>query len=240
MTVEAARLQHGPQLLRFGTSGGCQSGINGHAFENIEMEMHFGRSVLVVHPQSPNHFWQGIENGAIDGTEIFEGLGLTTLIQRQSPTSDFLKDGPQVLGGKDFGSFAQRSQRSGANAQKTLHFFQLGGTLQRPHAFDNRIEKIQQQQGGVLVEEQFAIPRFVARSPHRLESFVVWLRTGAPPRQANSVRHDCCSARMTAEKGTNSVAEEVLANGERVAEPLTDRAYNEDGCRCGFGGGTTS
>ncbi len=95
----------------------------------------------------------------------------TTLIQRQSPTSDFLKDGPQVLGGKDFGSFAQRSQRSGANAQKTLHFFQLGGTLQRPHAFDNRIEKIQQQQGGVLVEEQFAIPRFVARSPHRLESF---------------------------------------------------------------------
>ncbi len=135
------------------------------------MEMHFGRSVLVVHPQGPNHFWQGIENGAIDGTEIFEGLGLTTLIQRQSPTSDFLKDGPQVLGGKDFGSFAQRSQRSGANAQKTLHFFQLGGTLQRPHAFDNRIEKIQQQQGGVLVEEQFAIPRFVARSPHRLESF---------------------------------------------------------------------
>ncbi len=60
------------------------------------------RSVLVVHPQGPNHFWQGIENGAIDGTEIFEGLGLTTVIQRQSPTSDFLKDGPQVLGGKDF------------------------------------------------------------------------------------------------------------------------------------------
>ncbi len=63
---------------------------------------------------------------------------------------------------------------------------------------------------------------------------------GPLPRSGNSVRHDCCSARTTAEKGTNSVAEEVLANGERVAEPLTGRAYNEDGCRCGFGGGTTS
>ncbi len=59
------------------------------------------------------------------------------------------------------------------------------------------------------------------------------------PRFGNSVQH-VAARQTTAEKGTNSVAVEVLANGERVAEPLTGRAYNEDGCRCGFGGGTTS
>ncbi len=144
-------------------AAGVEWHSNGHAFENIEMEMHFGRSVLVVHPQGPNHFWQGIENGAIDGTEIFEGLGLDLDRLLGSPTSDFLKDGPQVLGGKDFGSFAQRSQRSGANAKDVALF----PTVERCNArmlLITGLKKIQQQQGSVLVE-QFAIPRFVAAVP---------------------------------------------------------------------------
>lgn len=54
--VEALGLQSGPQLRGFGVVGGGHGGLGGHAFEHVEMDVHFGGAVLGIEPQGPGHF----------------------------------------------------------------------------------------------------------------------------------------------------------------------------------------
>ena len=67
--VEAPRLQGRPQLLGFRAAAGGHSRFAGHAFEDVEMDMHLGRAVLRIEPERPGHLGQSGQEAAIDGRQ---------------------------------------------------------------------------------------------------------------------------------------------------------------------------
>ena len=70
----------------------------------------------------------------------------------------------EQFGIEDLAGLAQRSKRDTAATEQALHFIECAGLLNSPQAFDDGIEEGQQEQAGVLVVEQCAIARSIARS----------------------------------------------------------------------------
>jgi hypothetical protein len=80
-----------------------------------------------------------------------------------SPRGEFAHNGAQRFSRKSAGRFAECAERNPADAEQLLHLVQTTGLLQGAQAGDDRVEEIQQQ-GGVLIEEQFAVAGLADRS----------------------------------------------------------------------------
>src|SRR5262245_50875794 len=74
-----------------------------------------------------------------------------------------------MLGSEHAAGLAQAAERGAANAKPLLHFVEPGGLLQTAEAGQDRIEKVQQKQSNVLIEEQLPIARPVTDRANRLE-----------------------------------------------------------------------
>ena len=159
--VEAAGL-HQPAQLRAlrGVAGGDRH-VDGPLPQDRKRDVHLGRPMLGVLPQGPRHAWQGRQEAAIHGGQ----LGQRGLLRDGHVRPELRPQRRQHLMHqrrvKDLGRFTEGSQGGAADTQALLHRGQGRGLLEAAQTGHGRVEKIQQQQGGVLIVEQEAIPSAV-------------------------------------------------------------------------------
>src|SRR5258708_870741 len=160
--VQAVRAQRRLQLLGFGAIALREGGIARDALEDVEVQMEFGSAVVCVHPQGPKHLGQSGQEGAIDGGQITQRLSFGPVFEGQRPLRQLLHDRPQRRGVENAAGLAQRAKRGALDAEEFFNLGQAAGLLQAAQAGDNGAEEVEQQQAGVLVEEQLAVASLVA------------------------------------------------------------------------------
>jgi len=72
------------------------------------------------------------------------------------------------------GRFTQRAQRGPSDAELGLHVREGGHLLQAPQACHCRVEKVQQQQGRVLIIEQLPVTGPIPCGAHRMQMVEQW------------------------------------------------------------------
>jgi hypothetical protein len=160
--IEPLRLERGPELSGLGTVALGHGDLDRHALEHVEMDVHFGGAVFFIEPQGPGHLGQGGQEAAIDGGQAAQGLGLLAGHDRAGLAGQFGNEWVECFGVKDVAGFAERAQGDALAAEQLLHLVELAGLLDAAQAGDDGVEEVEQQQGGVLVEEEIAIAGAVA------------------------------------------------------------------------------
>ena len=139
--------------------------------EHVEVDVHFGGTMVIVSPQGPDHFGQSRQQAAVDGGQAPQRLGLLADGDRQGLLGQLAYDLAEQFGVEDPRGFTERAQARSRAAQQLLDLRQSAGLLNGAEAGENGVEVEQQDQGAVLVEMENTITGAVALGATLLESF---------------------------------------------------------------------
>ena len=121
------------------------------------MDVHLGGAMVFIEPQGPGHLGQRWQEAAIDGGQSTQGLGLFADDDGSGLVGQFGDQWVEGFGVKDVTGFAQRPEGNALAAEQALNFVELAGLLDATQAGEDGVEEVKQQEGGVLVEEEFAV-----------------------------------------------------------------------------------
>jgi hypothetical protein len=141
------------------------------ALEHVEVDMHFGGTIVLVHPQSPDHFGQSRQQTAVNSDQALEGLRVLALCGGQNFLGQLRDEIAEQFGVKHPGGLAERAQTGPRTAEGLLNLRQLAGLLDAAQAIDDGIEVEQEYQRAILVEVEDAIAGYIALGPRLMESF---------------------------------------------------------------------
>lgn len=120
-------------------------------------DVHLRGTMLVVLPHGPDHPRQGRQEAAIDGRQRRERRLFGSRQVGPELGSQRGQDLMQQRRIEHEGCFTERPQRCPPYAEPRLHLRQRGRLLQAPQARHRRVEKVQEQQGRVLIVEQLPV-----------------------------------------------------------------------------------
>src|SRR5580704_14677680 len=98
------------------------------------------------------------------------------MFQRYCLPGQFVNDIAKELRVEYSGGLAEGAKGSAVDTKLLLHFFETCGLLQTAETAEDRVEKVEQDQRNVLVEEEQAVVGSVSGSADGLESFEKWLQ----------------------------------------------------------------
>jgi hypothetical protein len=126
------------------------------------MQMHFGRPMVVILPQSPDHLGKRWKQAAVNGRQIFERLSLLACADENSLICQLTDDFSKQNRIEYATGFAEGTQGSSRTSQRLLHLLQLASLLDGAQGGQRWAEEIKQQQRRVLIEEKLPIPREIS------------------------------------------------------------------------------
>jgi len=127
--VQPARLEHLAQLLTFGATAMRNRDVSRDALEDVEVDVHFGGTMVVIGPESPGHLGQGRQQAAVNGDQVPEGTRVLAASGWQDFRRQFRDDLAEQFGVKDMRGFAERAQTGPRTAQFLLNLLEFAGLL---------------------------------------------------------------------------------------------------------------
>jgi len=155
-------LRGGPQPGGFRGVAGRQGGLDRHALEDVEGQVHLDGAVPVVHPQGPGHLGQGGQRRAIDGGEAARRFGFPAPNPRQGLVGQGADEFARQGGIEDAAGFARRTEGGPFAAQAFLDLGQAAALLDAPQAVHQGAEEGRQEEAGERVKMELAVAGAIA------------------------------------------------------------------------------
>src|SRR5271157_4951283 len=127
--VHTTRLEHLSQLLAFGAAAMRNRDVGRDAPEHIEVDVHFGGTMVVMHPQSPDHLGQSRQQAAVNSDQALEGLRVLAMRGRQNFRGQFRDEIAEQFGVKNPRGLTERAQTGPRTAEVFLNLPKLAGLL---------------------------------------------------------------------------------------------------------------